>query len=97
MSTYVTLYSWTEEGIKNIKESPARLEAAKEAVKAMGGEVKGFYLTQGEFDMVVISEAPDCKTAAKMALSLASKGSVRSRTMRAYTEEEYREIIAELP
>jgi uncharacterized protein with GYD domain len=91
------MYNWTQEGVKDIKESPARLSAAMDAVKAMGGEVKGFYMTQGQFDMVVISEAPDCKTAAKVALTLASKGSVRSQTMRAYTEEEYREIIAELP
>jgi len=68
-----------------------------EAVKAMGGEVKAFYVTQGQYDMVTISEAPDCKTAAKVALALASKGSVRGQTLRAYTEEEYREIIAELP
>jgi len=97
MPTYVTLYNWTQEGIKDIKDSPARLDAAVEAVKAMGGEVKAFYMTQGQFDMVTITEAPDCMTAAKVALALASEGSVRGQTLRAYTEEEYREVVAELP
>jgi len=97
MPTYVTLYNWTQEGIKNIKQSPERLDAAKEAVKAMGGEVIAFYVTQGQYDMVTISEAPDCKTAAKVALAVASKGAVRGQTLRAYTEDEYREILAELP
>ena len=97
MPTYVTLYNWTQEGIKNLKDSPERLEAAKKAVEAMGGAVKGFYMTQGQYDMVTITEAPDCKAAAKIALSLASKGSVRGQTLRAYTEEEYVEVISELP
>ena len=97
MPTYVTLYNWTQEGIKNVKQSPERLDAAKEAVKAMGGEVIAFYVTQGQYDMVTISEAPDCKTAAKVALAIASQGAVRGQTLRAYTEDEYREVIAELP
>lgn len=97
MPTYVTLYNWTQSGIENIKESPARLDAAKEAVQALGGKVVGFYLVQGRFDMVVVSEAPDDEAAAKVALALGSKGSVRSETMRAYTEDEYRKLISELP
>lgn len=97
MPTYVTLYNWTQEGIKNVKDSPNRLDAAKQAVEAMGGTVKAFYMTQGQYDMVTITEAPDCKTAAKIALSLASGGSVRGQTLRAYTEDEYREVLAELP
>ena len=97
MPTYVTLYNWTQEGIKNVKQSPERLDAAKEAVKAMGGEVIAFYMTQGQYDMVTISKAPDCKTAAKVALALASQGAVRGQTLRAYTEDEYREVLAELP
>lgn len=97
MPTYITLYNWTDEGIKNVKQSPERLNAAKEAVQAMGGEVKGFYMVQGRYDLVTISEAPDCKTTAKIALALASQGAVRGETMRAYTEDEYREILGDLP
>lgn len=97
MKTYITLYRWTAKGIENVKESPERLDAAKEAVEAMGGKVLAFYLVQGRFDLVVISEAPNDETAAKVALALGSKGSVRSETMRAYTEDEYRRLVSELP
>jgi uncharacterized protein with GYD domain len=97
MPTYITLYNWTQKGIEQIKESPSRLDAAKEAVQAMGGKVVGFYLVQGRYDMVVVSEGPDDETAAKIALAIGSKGSVRSETMRAYTEDEFRKIISELP
>ena len=97
MPTYITLYNWTQKGIENVKESPARLDAAKQAVEAMGGRVTGFYLVQGQYDMVVVSEGPDDETAAKIALSIGSKGAARSVTMRAFPEDEYRKIISELP
>ena len=58
MATYITLIRYTQQGIQNMKESPARLDKAKEAIKAAGGELKTFYLTMGQYDAVVISEAP---------------------------------------
>ena len=96
MSTYISLISLTQKGIENIKESPARLDQAKAAFKAMGAELKQFYLVTGRYDMVVISEAPDDETVSKVALAIASGGSIRTETLRAFTEEEYRKIIAEL-
>ena len=59
MPTYVTLLRYTEQGIDKIKDSPTRFEAAKRSVRAMGGEIKAFYLVMGCYDAVVISEAPD--------------------------------------
>jgi uncharacterized protein with GYD domain len=97
MATYIALLKYTEDGIKNIKEGPARLDAAKEAFKAHGAEIKEFYLTFGEYDAVVISEGPDDETATKLALMIGSQGAVRTVTTRAHTEAEYREIIASLP
>ena len=97
MPTYITLVSWTQKGIENVRESPNRLDAAKKLFQTAGGELKQFYLVLGQYDMVVVSEAPDDETASKMVLSIASQGSVRSVTMRAYTEDEYRKIISELP
>ena len=97
MSTYVTLYNWTQLGIENVKDSPQRLDAAKTAVEAMGGKVVAIYMLQGRYDLLVISEAPNDEVEAKVALTLASKGAVRSETMRAFTEDEYRKIISELP
>lgn len=96
MNTYVTLYNWTQQGIENVKDSPARLDKAREMVESMGGRIVGFYMTQGRYDLVVITEAPDDETVARIALELGSQGGVRSETMRAYPEDEYRRIISEL-
>ena len=97
MPTYVELYQFTQEGIQNIKQSPARLNKAKKAIKAAGGKLKGFYLTMGQYDLVTIAEFPDDETAAKFGLTLGSGGNVRSETLRAFPEAEYRKIISELP
>jgi uncharacterized protein with GYD domain len=97
MPTYISLVRWTENGIKNVKESPSRLEAAKQAYEAMGGEIKAFYMVMGQYDMVVVGEVPDDVTASKLALTIGSKGSIRTETFRAYTEDEYKKIISELP
>lgn len=97
MATYITLLRYTQQGIENIKESPARLEAAKQAFQAMGAELKAFYLVTGRYDAVVISEAPDDETVAKLALVIGMQGAVRTETLRAFSEDEYRKIIAALP
>ena len=97
MSTYISLISLTQKGIENIKDSPTRLDQAKAAFKAMGAELKQFYLVTGRYDMVVISEAPDDETVSKVALAIGSGGSIRTETLRAFTEEEYQKIIAALP
>jgi len=97
MPTYIMLSHYTQKGIENIKQSPARLEATKKAFKDMGAELKQFYLVAGQYDIVTVTEAPDAETIAKCALELASKGNVTTETLRAFTEEEYRKIIAALP
>jgi len=96
MATYLSLLRYTEQGIRNVKESPARLDAAKKAFQAVGGELKQFFLTMGRYDAVIVSEAPDDETAAKIALSFGSLGNIRTETMRAFTEGEYRKIIGSL-
>ncbi len=96
MPAYIILVNWTQKGIENIKESPNRLDAAKKAFQAAGAELKEFYLVMGQYDMVVISEAPDDETVAKLALTIGSGGAVRTETLRAFTEDEYRKIIAGL-
>lgn len=97
MPKYITLCSYTDQGVKAIKESPARLDAAKQAFKAMGGEMTDFYLVMGEYDLVVIGDMPDDATTAKLALMIGAGGAIRTKTLRAFTEEEYRKIISELP
>jgi len=97
MPTYVTLLRFTQKGIEAIKEGPGRLDVAKEAYRAAGAKLKDFYLVTGKYDAVVVAEAPDDETAVKLALAISSKGNVRIETSRAFTEEEYRRIIAGLP
>jgi uncharacterized protein with GYD domain len=97
MATHIILCNWTQKGIENIKDSPSRLDAAKRAFEAMGGELKEFYLVMGRYDMVVVGEVPDDETSAKLALAICAGGAIRSETLRAFTEEEYRKIIAGLP
>jgi len=97
MPTYITLARWTQQGIEKIKESPARLDAFKKAVKSAGGEVKAYYMVTGQYDMVIVAEAPNDDAIAKVALLTGSKGGTRSETVRAFTEDEYRKIIASLP
>ncbi len=97
MATYIVLINYTEQGIRNIKDSPSRLDAARQALKDMGGELKDTYLTMGAYDLVVIAEAPSDDVVASFALTVGSQGNVRTTTLRAFTEAEYRGIIQSLP
>ena len=96
MPTYISLVSWTDEGVKNVKESPERLDDFKKSVQDAGGKVVGFYLTMGRYDMVVITESTSDEVIASNMLSTARKGSIRSETMKAFTEDEYRAIISKV-
>lgn len=96
MTTYIMLVNWTETGIRNVKESPQRLDAAKKLLKDMGGDMKSFYLTMGEYDMIAVYEAPDDAVAARFAFQLGQLGNIRTRTLKAFPEAAYREIINSL-
>ena len=97
MAKYISLVQYKTKGIENIKESPSRLDAVKQLCESMGAKVEGFYLTMGRYDIVMIMEAPDLKTAAKIILTVGSKGNVSTETLPAFPEDEYRKIISELP
>ncbi|WP_242342797.1 GYD domain-containing protein [Anaeromyxobacter terrae] len=97
MPTNVSLLRYTEQGIRNVKEGPARLDAAKKAFKAAGGELKQFFLLMGHYDMLVVWDAPDDETAGKIILALGSLGNVRTESFRAFPEAEFRKLIAGLP
>ena len=97
MATYISLLNYTQQGIQNIKDSPSRLDSAKKAFEAMGAKVVAFYLVMGQYDIIMVIEAPDDETVAKLALSIGSLGSIRTQTLRAFTEDEYRKVIASLP
>ena len=81
MATFITLVRFTPQGIGGIKESPKRLDAAKQAFRAMGAELKQWYLVAGRYDAVVIGEAPDDETAMKLALIINSQARSAQRPL----------------
>jgi uncharacterized protein with GYD domain len=97
MPHFVTLVHYTQQGIAKIKESPARLDAAKKAAESVGGKIHGWYLTMGQYDAVLISEFPSDDAAAKFTLASGALGNISTETMKAFTEAEYRKILSSLP
>lgn len=96
MPTYIAMLKWTPQGLQNVKQSPSRLDAARKGFEAAGVKMKDFYMVTGKHDMIAIVEAPDDTALAKALLSTASQGSVTTETCRAFTENEYRQIIGGL-
>ena len=96
MPTYISMLRYTQQGIGSIKSGPARIDAAKEAYRKAGGELKAIYLTLGQFDLVAIAEMPNDEAVARMALALGAQGNIRTETMRAFTETEFRKIAGSL-
>jgi uncharacterized protein with GYD domain len=96
MPTYVALANWTDQGARLVKESPRRVDAAKKALVEMGGKFGSLYMTLGDYDLILIYEAPDDAVAARFTLLLAQTGAVRTRTLKAFPEAAYREIMHSL-
>jgi uncharacterized protein with GYD domain len=97
MPTYISLLKFTQKGVESIKEGPKRLDAAKQRFREAGAELKAWYLVMGEYDAVAIVEAPNDETLARLSLTTAAMGYIRSETLRALTEADYRKIVATLP
>ncbi|MGD8277449.1 MAG: GYD domain-containing protein [Gemmatimonadota bacterium] len=97
MARYLTLYNFTDQGVRAVKDSPVRLKSAIKRGNAAGAKVISAWYTEGPYDLVVITEADDEKTAAAFALSIAAQGNVRSTTMRAWMPEEFEEIVGRMP
>ena len=97
MAKYISLIKYTAKGIENIKESPSRLDAFNQLCESMGAKVEGFYLTMGRYDLILILDAPNPETIAKIILTTSSKGAISTETLPAFPEDEYQRIISELP
>ena len=93
MAHFVSLLRYTQQGMAKIKESPARLDAAKKAAEKAGGKVHAWYLTMGRYDAILISEFPTDEAAAKFTLSVGELGNVSTETLKAFTEPEYRTSV----
>ena len=95
MPHYVTLGKWTDQGVRNVRESPKRAEAARHLAEQLGGKLQLWY-TMGEYDFVALSEAPNDETAFQLALQLGSQGNVRTTTMKAWPEADATKVIAKV-
>jgi uncharacterized protein with GYD domain len=96
MPTYIELVSWTDQGIRNIKEAPQRMDVFKQTIEAAGGKLIAFYFTMGKYDIVTVIDAPSDEALTNIILNTGSKGSVRSETLKAYSEHEFRNILAKM-
>ena len=96
MAKFIILMSWTEQGIKHVKDSPKRLDAGRDLAKKLGCTVGEFYLTIGPYDAVIMLDAPDDETAAKYMLTLGSGGNVRTTTLKALPEDVFRKVAGSL-
>lgn len=98
MNTYLIQFEFTQKGIENIKDSPARVETAKKTVRELGGSVEAFYGILGsQFDTLFIVEAANDQKIAEMVLAIGMRGFVRTRTVRLFNENEFKAIIGSLP
>jgi len=96
MATYVVLANFTDQGIKTAKDSPKRAEAFKQMAQTFGVTVKEIFWTQGRYDIVALTDAPDELTATALNLSLGTLGNIRTESLRAFSAEEMAKIIAKM-
>jgi uncharacterized protein with GYD domain len=95
MNTYVTLYRFTEQGVRNIQDSPKRIERIRQQFKEAGAEVKEFYALMGQYDTMIVAEAPNDEVMAKLNLMVDSSGNVTSQTLRAFDEKQWKKMVME--
>lgn len=97
MATYIGLLGFTDQGIRNVKQTVERGEAVKKMAEKAGAKLKETYWTLGAYDVVAIVEAPNDETAMSFLLGVGSLGNVRTQTLRAFSGEEMRSILAKMP
>ncbi len=93
MPTFITLTNFTDQGIKNVKDSPERLQAFKQMAEKQGLKVKDVYYTVGDYDIVVVTEGTGEALTAAL-LKIGSMGNVRTKTMRGFSPDEFKKIVA---
>ena len=96
MATFITLARYTQQGVSKIKDSPTRVDNFRNAAQKAGGSLKGFYLTLGRYDLVLITETPSDDVVARLTLATGALGNVTTETLRAFTEDEFRKIVSSL-
>ncbi len=94
--TYITLLNWTDQGIRNVKDTIKRAEAASAMARKLGGKLQVYY-TMGEYDLVGLVEMPSDEAYNRFALWIGSQGNVRTKSLKAWTQEETVKVIDQLP
>lgn len=97
MPKYIVLMKLTEQGIKEIRDAPERIEQGIKLLEKMGGKLTSFYMVMGEYDYVGIGEAPSDEVQAAFMLALSSRGHVKTTTLKAFSREEIPGIFKLLP
>ena len=97
MQTYICLMNLTAKGAAEIKEAPQRVGAAIKLAESMGGKVKDVFVTMGDYDYVAIGEFPNDEAALTFLLALGAAGNVRTKTLKAYTPEQFAGAVGKLP
>ncbi|HKZ48393.1 MAG TPA: GYD domain-containing protein [Thermoplasmata archaeon] len=96
MGHYIILGKWTEQGIRNVKDAPKRVQAAKASIEKVGGKMHALYITMGKYDFVAVAEAPSDDAMMQFALATGMQGNVRTTTMRAWTSDDAAKVLAKL-
>lgn len=96
MAMYVSLVQFTDQGIRNVKDTAKRSDAVRELARKMGIDTKSIYWTIGKYDVVVTFEAPNDEAMTALSLAIASQGNVRTQTLRAFSRDEVTSIVGKL-
>jgi uncharacterized protein with GYD domain len=97
MPTYVSLLSWTDEGIRTVKDTLDRAQAARDLAENLGGSLKDVYWTIGPYDLVAVTEFPDDETATAYLYAIAAGGNIRTTSLRAFSQDEMASVLAKVP
>ena len=97
MATYIVLTSFTDQGVRSVKDTAKRADAVKELAKKFGVTAKEFFWTLGSYDVVAIFDAPDDASMTALGMAIGSGGNVRTQTMRAFSRDEISGVLAKLP
>lgn len=97
MATFIGLVSFTDQGVRNVKDTTKRAETVKQMAAKAGVKLKDIYWTLGQYDLVSIWEAPDAETLLPLLFALGAQGNVRTQTLRAFNAEEVGKVISRMP
>lgn len=97
MPTYIMLGTFTDQGIRAVKDTTRRVEAVRALAQKLGITIKDVYWTQGAYDTALIADAPDEAAIAAFGLSIAATGNVRTTTLRAFTAAEIGQVLGRIP